>query len=78
MNLVSAEVSNLIQDLEAIKKSSADEAKKIGAALQDVGDEISKFDQRITDIESRMEAERKERSEKMKPCQVRLEICPTT
>ena len=64
MNLVSAEVTNLNQDLEAIKKSSADEAKKIGGALQDVGDEMSKFDKRITDIESRMEAERKEQLEK--------------
>ena len=64
MNLVSAKVANLYQDLEAIKKSSADEAKKIGAALQDVGDEISKFDKRITDIESRMGAARKEQLEK--------------
>ena len=64
MNLVSAEVTNLNQELEAIKKSSADEAKKIGAAFQDVGDEISKFDKRITDIESRMEAERNEQLEK--------------
>ena len=64
MNLVSTEVTNLYQDLEAIKKSSADEAKKIGAAFQDVGDEIGKFDKRITDIESRMEAEQKEQLEK--------------
>jgi len=64
MNLVSAEVTTLNQDLEAIKKSSADEAKKISTAFQDVGDEISKFDKRITDIESRMEAERKEQLEK--------------
>ena len=64
MNLVSAEVTNLNQDLEAIKKSSADEAKKITAAFQDVRDEISKFDKRITDIESRMKAERKEQLEK--------------
>ena len=64
MNLVTAEVTNLYQDLEAIKKSSADEAKKIGAAFLDVGEEISKFDKRITDIESRMEGERKEQLEK--------------
>lgn len=64
MNLVSAEVTNLIQDLEAIKKSSTDEAKKISEALQDVTDEISKFDKRISDIESRMEAERREQLEK--------------
>ena len=64
MNLVSTEVTNLYQDLEAIKKSSADEAKKIGTAYQDVGDEISKFDKRITNIESRMEAKRKEQLEK--------------
>ena len=64
INLVSAEVTNLNQDLEAIKKSSVDEAKKIDAAFQDVGVEISKFDKRITNIESRMEAERKEQLEK--------------
>ena len=64
MNLVSAEVTNLNQDLKAIKKSSADEAKKISAAFQDVTDEKSKFDKRITDIESRMETERKEQLEK--------------
>lgn len=64
MNLVSVEITTLNQDLEAIKKSSADEAKKISTAFQAVGDEISKFDERITDIESRMEAERKEQLEK--------------
>ena len=64
MNLVSTEVTNLYQDLEAIKKSSADEANKISAAFQNVEDEISKFDKRITHIESRMEAERKEQLEK--------------
>ena len=64
MKLVSDEVINLNQDLEAIKKSSADEAKKIREALQDVTDEINKFDKRITDIETRMEAERKEQLEK--------------
>ncbi len=64
MKLVSDEVINLNQDLEAIKKSSADEAKKISKGLQDATNEINKFDKRITDIESRMEAERKEQSEK--------------
>ena len=64
INLVSAEVTNLSQDLEAIKKSSADEAKKISAAFQDVQNEISKFDKRITDIENRLETERKEQLEK--------------
>ncbi|KAL9957639.1 hypothetical protein ACROYT_G034560 [Oculina patagonica] len=64
IKLVSDEVVNLNQDLEAIKKSSADEAKKISEALQEVTDEINKFDKRITDIESRMEAERKEQLEK--------------
>ena len=64
MKLVSGEVTNLKQHLEAIKKSSADEAKKISAAFQDVTDEISKFDKRISDIESRIKAERKEQLEK--------------
>ncbi|KAJ7378767.1 hypothetical protein OS493_021353 [Desmophyllum pertusum] len=64
MNLVSVEVTKLTQDVEAITKSSADEAKKISEALQDTTEEINKFDKRITDIESRMEAERKEQLEK--------------
>ena len=64
MKFVSDEVINLNQDLEAIKKSNAEEAKKISEALQDVTDEIGKFDKRITEIESRMEAERKEQLEK--------------
>ncbi|KAJ7378757.1 hypothetical protein OS493_021343 [Desmophyllum pertusum] len=64
MKLVSVEVTKLTQDVEAIAKSSADEAKKISEALQDTTEEINKFDQRITDIESRMEAERKEQLEK--------------
>ena len=64
MKLVSAEVTNLNQELQAIKKSNADEAEKITAALQDVADEISTFDKRIIDIENRMEAERKQQLEK--------------
>ncbi|KAJ7365922.1 hypothetical protein OS493_002653 [Desmophyllum pertusum] len=64
MNLVSVEVTKLKQDVEAITKSSADEAKKISEALQDTTEEINKFDQRITDIENRMEAERKEQLDK--------------
>ena len=64
MKLVSMEVTSLIQDVETIKKSNADEAKKISDALKDVTDEISKFDQRITDIETRIEADHKAQSEK--------------
>ena len=64
MKLVSDEVINLKQDLEAVKKSSADESKKISEALQDVTDETNKFDKRITDIEIRMEADRKEQLQK--------------
>ena len=64
MKLVSDEVINLNQALEAIKKSGADDAKKISEALQDVKDEINKFHKRITNIESRMEADQKEQSAK--------------
>ena len=64
MKLVSDQVISLKQDVEVIKKSSADETKKISEALQDVTDEINKFDKRITDIESRMEADQKEQSAK--------------
>ena len=44
MKLVSIEVTNLEQNLEAIKKFNADEAKRIGEALQDAIDEIAKFE----------------------------------
>ena len=64
IKLVSDEVTNLKQEVEAIKKSSADEAKKIGEAHQAVKDEIKKFDKRVTDIERRMEVQRKEQLEK--------------
>ena len=64
MKLVSTEVTSLIQDVETVKKSNADEAKKTSEALKDVKDEISKFNQRITDIEARIEAGHKAQSEK--------------
>ena len=64
MKLVSTNVTSLIQDVGTIKKSNADEAKKISEALQDTTDEIIKFNKRIADIESRLEAELKAQSEK--------------
>ena len=64
MKLVSTEVTSLTQDVETIKKSNADEAKKISEALQDTTDEIIKFNKRIADIESRLEAELMAQSEK--------------
>ena len=64
MKLVSTEVTSLIQDVETVKKSNADEAKKISEALQDTTDEIIKFNKRIADIESRLEAELMAQSEK--------------
>ena len=66
MKLVSIEVTNLEQNVEAIKKSNADEAKKIGEALQDATDEIAKFEKRIADMESRLEEELQTQSEKNK------------
>ncbi|PFX24991.1 Hsp70-Hsp90 organizing protein 1 [Stylophora pistillata] len=66
MKLVSIEVTNLTQNLEAIKKFNVDEAKRIGEALQDATDEITKFDKRITDIESRLEEEHQAQTEKNK------------
>ena len=66
MKLVSIEVTNLEQNLEAIKKFNADEAKRIGEALQDAIDEIAKFEKRIADIESRLEEELQAQSEKNK------------
>ena len=66
MKLVSIEVTNLEQNLEAIKKFNADEAKRIGEALQDAIDEIAKFEKRIADMESRLEEEHQAQSEKNK------------
>ena len=66
MKLVSIEVTNLEQNVEAIKKFNADEAKRIREALQDAIDEIAKFEKRIADIESRLEEELQAQSEKNK------------
>ena len=66
MKLVSIEVTNLEKNLEAIKKFNADEAKRIGEALQDAIDEIAKFEKRIADMESRLEEELQAQSEKNK------------
>ena len=66
MKLVRTEVTNLEQNVEAIKKSNADEAKRIGEALQDAIDEIAKFEKRIADMESRLEEELQAQSEKNK------------
>ena len=66
MKLVRTEVTNLEQNVEAIKKSNADEAKRIGEALQDAIDEIAKFEKRIADMESRLEEEHQAQSEKNK------------
>ena len=66
MKLVRTEVTNLEQNVEVIKKSNADEAKKIGEALQDAIDEIAKFEKRIADMESRLEEELQAQSEKNK------------
>ena len=64
MKLISVEVTNLEKEVESIKQSSTDEAKKISDALQTIREEIDEYDKRITDIENRLEAERKERLEK--------------
>ena len=66
MKLVSIEVTNLEQNVEAIKKFNADEAKRIREALQDAIDEIAKFEKRIADMESRLEEEHQAQSEKNK------------
>ena len=61
IKLISIEVTNLEKEVENIRKSTTDEANKINDALQIIRDEIDKFDGRITEIEHRIEAERKER-----------------
>ncbi|XP_022777689.1 uncharacterized protein LOC111319124 [Stylophora pistillata] len=66
MKLVSIEVTNLTQNLETIKKFNVDEAKRIGEALQDATNEITKFDKRIADIESRLEEEHQAQTDKNK------------
>ena len=52
MKLVSDEVVKLMQDLEAIKKHSIDEAKRIRDALQNIKEQ---FDKRLTEVEYRVE-----------------------
>ena len=64
MKLLSVQLSNLEEDVDNIKQSSTDDATKISAALQTIRDEIDNFDERITQIERNLEAERKERLEK--------------
>ena len=64
MKLISVEVCNLEREVDSIKQSSADEAKKISDALQIIRDEIDNFDKRITEIEKKVDAERNERIEK--------------
>ena len=64
IRLISVEVRNLEKDVDNTRQSNTDEANKICAALQTIGDEIDNFDKRITQIERNLEAERKERLEK--------------
>ena len=64
MKLISVEVANLEKEVENIRNTSTDEAKKIWDALQTIRDEIDEFDKRIADIEKRLEEERKQRLEK--------------
>ena len=61
MNLISLEVTNLEKQVENIKKSSTDEAKRISDALQITTEEVQNFYTRIRDIESRLDAEQMER-----------------
>ena len=64
VKLISVEVANLEKEVEIIRNTSADEAKKMCDALQTIRDEIDEFDKRIAVIEKRLEEERKERLEK--------------
>ena len=63
MKLISVDVTNLEKQVENINQSSTGEAKKINDSLQTIRDEIDEYDKRITDIENRLETERKERLE---------------
>ena len=64
MKLISVEVANLEKEVENIRNTSTDEAKKIWAVLQTIRDELDAFDKRMVNIEKRLEEERKERLEK--------------
>ena len=64
VKIISVEVANLEKEVENIRSTSTDEAKKICNTLQTIRDEIDAFDKRIADIEKRLEEERKEWLEK--------------
>lgn len=64
VKLISVEVANLEREVENIKNTNTNEAKKISDALQAVKDEIEEFNQRIADIERKLDEERRERLEK--------------
>ena len=50
VKLISVEVANLEKEVENIRNTSTDEAKKIWDALQTIRDEIDEFEKRIADI----------------------------
>lgn len=59
MKLVSDEVTNLEQDVEEIRKSNTEEAKKISNAIKTTRDKIDEFNKRIVEIENQIEEDRK-------------------
>ena len=59
IKFVSDEVANLEQDVEEIRKSNTDEAKKINSAIETTKDKIDEFNKRIVEVENQIEEDRK-------------------
>ena len=59
IQLVSDEVTNLEQDVEEIRKTNTEEAKKISNAIETTRYKIDEFNKRIVEVENQIEEDRK-------------------
>ncbi|XP_078344242.1 uncharacterized protein LOC144629874 [Oculina patagonica] len=59
MKLVSDEVTNLEQDVEEMRKSNTEEAKKISNSIETIRYKIDEFNKRIVEVENQIDEDRK-------------------